>query len=375
MIIAKMYLDNVYAFKDFDISFVYPKKLVNAPLDGEYLQDYPNFRYKKLNIIIGSNATGKTSLGRTILHMCLFLKTKESKPLFDLVCDKTKQSRIVFDYVLKTDDYYLNRADVIIDKVEEKEEQKILMRFYSTKLQKNDSYETAAARFDNDVQYKDYLECLTDVEFGSYNFSFPLTEENYDYIHCQFEKEDQEEFRQVLLPVLSTLDPSIKDVIVSSEVDDTYIIVPENGEKFYVSNNAKISSIERLSSGTKYGFNIAATLFAMKKHLNGFYYIDEQFSYTNSEIEIAILNLMVSYLGDGEQLFFTSHNVELLSLNYPNHTFTFLKKVAVNNKNIIEEVNAASLEKRNNVNIKNLYDNDFFGVHPNLEKIYELGEN
>ena len=375
MIIAKMYLDNVYAFKDFDISSVYPKKLVNAPLDGEYLQDYPNFRYKKLNIIIGSNATGKTSLGRTILHMCLFLKTKESKPLFDLVCDKTKQSRIVFDYVLKTDDYYLNRADVIIDKVEEKEEQKILMRFYSTKLQKNDSYETAAARFDNDVQYKDYLECLTDVEFGSYNFSFPLTEENYDYIHCQFEKEDQEEFRQVLLPVLSTLDPSIKDVIVSSEVDDTYIIVPENGEKFYVSNNAKISSIERLSSGTKYGFNIAATLFAMKKHLNGFYYIDEQFSYTNSEIEIAILNLMVSYLGDGEQLFFTSHNVELLSLNYPNHTFTFLKKVAVNNKNIIEEVNAASLEKRNNVNIKNLYDNDFFGVHPNLEKIYELGEN
>ena len=30
---------------------------------------------------------------------------------------------------------------------------------------------------------------------------------------------------------------------------------------------------------------------------------------------------------------------------------------------------------RNNVNIKNLYDNDFFVVGPNLEELYKLGEN
>ena len=374
MVITNIYLDNVYAFKDFSMSFVYPKKIVNTPLDGECFKDYPNFRYKKLNILIGSNATGKTSLGKAIWHLCLFLKAKEAKSILDLVCDKTKQTRIVFDYAFKADDVYLNRADIIVNPVEGNEEQKVLMRFYSEKLLKSDSYESAKDRFDPNVEYKDYLEYLSDVEFGGWNFSFPLTEANYDYVNCPFERDEQEEFRKILLPVISTMDPSIKDVQISTEVDKTYIIVPENGEKFYVSHLAKLSSIEKLSSGTKYGFNIASTLYSIKKHRNGFYYIDEQFSYSNSEIEIAILNLMVSFLGDGEQLFFTSHNVELLALNYPNHSFSFLRKVMNNNENYIEAINAASLEKRNNVNIKNLYDNDYFGVYPNLEKIFKLGE-
>ena len=37
-------------------------------------------------------------------------------------------------------------------------------------------------------------------------------------------------------------------------------------------------------------------------------------------------------------------------------------------------INASSLEKRNNVNIKNLYDNDYFVAGPNLEELYKLGE-
>lgn len=374
MVIANIYLDNVYAFKTFNMSFVYPKKLVNTPLDGEYFQDYPNFRYKKLNILIGSNATGKTSLGRAILKLCLFLNRKEAKPLLGLVCDKTKPTKIIFDYATKEGEAVnLNRADIVVDPINGAE-QKISMRFYSEKLLKADSYESAKQRFDESIEYKDYLEVLENIKFSGWNFSFPLTEANCDFVDCPFEKEDQEEFKNVLFPVLSTLDPAIKDVLISTEVEKTYIVVPENGDKFYISHHAKLSSIEKLSSGTKYGFNIASTLFSIKKHLHGFYYIDEQFSYSNSEIEIALLNLMVSFLGDGEQLFFTSHNVELLSLNYPIHTFTFLKKTLVNNENYIEAINAASLEKRNNVNIKNLYDNDYFGVYPNLEKIFKLGE-
>ena len=53
----------------------------------------------------------------------------------------------------------------------------------------------------------------------------------------------------------------------------------------------------------------------------------------------------------------------------------FLRKTKEGNKSFIEMINASSLEKRNNVNIKNLYDNDFFVVGPNLEELYKLGEN
>ena len=73
MILAYIYLDNIYGFKDFSASFVYPKKIVNNPLGQEYLKNYPNFRYKKVNIIFGSNATGKTTLGKAIWNICLFL--------------------------------------------------------------------------------------------------------------------------------------------------------------------------------------------------------------------------------------------------------------------------------------------------------------
>ena len=373
MILAYIYLDNVYGFKDFSNSFVYPKKIVNNPLGDEFLKDYPNFRYKKVNIIFGSNATGKTTLGKAIWNICLFLNRKEGYYLSEIVCNKTKDAHIVFDYVLS--DGVLVRADILIEPINNTNVQNIKVKILKQKLLKTDSYETAIARIDTEVEYKDYREALSDLEFGGWSFNFPLTEQSFDKVMCPYEDDERKEFKKVLFAVIETLDPSIKEINLLDELPKSYVIVPENGDSFAVNHFDKISSIERLSSGTKYGFNIAATLFDIMKHKNGFYYVDEQFSYCNSEIEIAILNLMSSFIGDGEQLFFTSHNSELLSLNYPIHSFNFLRKTKEGNKSFIEMINASSLEKRNNVNIKNLYDNDFFVVGPNLEELYKLGEN
>ena len=84
---------------------------------------------------------------------------------------------------------------------------------------------------------------------------------------------------------------------------------------------------------------------------------------------------MVNLLDDGEQLFFTTHDTEILSLPFPNHSYNFLKKIIdENGQATIQMINAASLEKRNNVNIKNLYDNDFFEVAPDASLILELGD-
>ena len=373
MILAYIYLDNIYGFNDFSTSFVYPKKIVNNPINDEFLKDYPNFRYKKVNIIFGSNATGKTTLGKAIWSICLFLNKKEGSHISDIVCDKTKDAHIIFDYVLS--DGVLTRADIVVEPMNSNNTQNIKVKLLKQKLLKSDSYETAVSRFNTEEEYKDYREALSDLVFGGWRFNFPLTEESFDKVLCLYEGDERKEFREVLHAVIKTLDPSIKEINLLDELPKSYIVLPEHGDSFAVNHFDKISSIERLSSGTKYGFNIAATLFNIMKHKNGFYYVDEQFSYCNSEIEIAILNLMSNYIGDGEQLFFTSHNTELLSLNYPIHSFNFLKRVKEGDMNKIEMINASSLEKRNNVNIKNLYDNDCFVVSPNLERLYKLGEN
>ena len=57
-------LDNFFAFRDFEMNFSYPKKIVRSYIPKEHLPGIPNFRYKKLVILMGSNASGKTSLGQ-----------------------------------------------------------------------------------------------------------------------------------------------------------------------------------------------------------------------------------------------------------------------------------------------------------------------
>ena len=72
MIIMDLKINNFFAFENFHINFSYPKKIVNSYLEDEFLEGYPNFRYQKINIIMGSNATGKTSLGKMILAIFNF---------------------------------------------------------------------------------------------------------------------------------------------------------------------------------------------------------------------------------------------------------------------------------------------------------------
>ena len=52
MIIMNLELDNIYGFKDFKMNFAYPKKIVGSTIPNEHLPERPNFRYKKVNIVM-----------------------------------------------------------------------------------------------------------------------------------------------------------------------------------------------------------------------------------------------------------------------------------------------------------------------------------
>lgn len=56
------------------------------------------------------------------------------------------------------------------------------------------------------------------------------------------------------------------------------------------------------------------------------YYLDEKLSSSHSEIEINLLNLVVSKLSKNSQFIYTTHNNEVLNLNVPSHSFLFLSK-------------------------------------------------
>ena len=76
MAILNIKLDNVLSFYDFNVNFSFPNKLKTSIIENENLEFVPSFRYKKLNIFVGSNATGKTSLVKCIWRTLLFLDRK-----------------------------------------------------------------------------------------------------------------------------------------------------------------------------------------------------------------------------------------------------------------------------------------------------------
>lgn len=365
MALLRLELDNILCFNNFKVDFSYPKKLVNSPLEGEYLKNYPSIRYKKINIIIGTNASGKTSLGKAIWQIFLFLYNKESNGLRKIVSDSNKSAKILVDCVFANG--YFFRFECIINP-----EGDIKARLRNVTLKKNDTYESIIRHLPS-VPFNDYLDALKDFNFSDWNFCFPTIEDGFDFISCKYNGNEKEEFVNIFEKVLKTLDPSIKEVFISEEQEDTYIIKLADNKTIAVKHGEKISGLNYLSSGTKYAINIAGLIYSIKRHNNGFYYADEQFSYVNSDIEIACLTTMLELLGDGEQLFFTTHNAELMNLPLPNHSFSFFKK-EMDDKGLWNTtlLNASMFERRNNVNIKNLYDNDYFDLAPDTQKVFEI---
>jgi len=356
MIVMNLEIDNIFAFQNFKINFSYPKKIVNSSIENEYLIGKPNFRYKKLNIIMGPNASGKTSLGNALAAIFNFLLNGISNWEKMIQNDK-KIGKFSIDFLVSNVDLY--RVTCEIDR--RQKEEKINLEVYSAKIKAKDSYESCVKRlelipFDSNDGYLKKLQALP--RFGWY---FELTKGNEDKVSIDDKKLDLE----VLEKVLMALDSDIKSVKIIKEVKDSFVI-EKNSHKIIIQEGEVIENAA-LSSGTKSGIVIAKILSAIIKNSNGFYYCDEKFSFIHSEIEKAILSVMISHLHEESQLFFTTHNTEILTMHLPKHSFTFLRKAPY-----IEAVYPQDFIKKNEVSLLNAVKNDVFNCTPNLDKIFEL---
>lgn len=52
MIIMNLEFKNILGFPEFKMNFSYPKKIVNSTIEGEYLSERKNFRYKKAIVLM-----------------------------------------------------------------------------------------------------------------------------------------------------------------------------------------------------------------------------------------------------------------------------------------------------------------------------------
>lgn len=366
MIIMDIKVDNMYAFKNFHMNMSYPKKIVDSTVEKEYLEDRPNFRYKKVNIIMGGNATGKTTLGKLLMAFTNYFVDGNYVRFTRVIDDCEKQASLTVDFVAEEKFLYRYKM-VIAPKSEEKyTENNVNIQMIRTPIGARDSYETCAQRLDEGAGSEALLDS---IDAGGWYFTYPedvWNNKKYSVV------EEEERYVCILEQTLKTLDPSIEKVIKLTELENAYAIKLKN--RSVIIKDGKISQGEVLSSGTKAGLDISYVIASLMCDLHDLYYCDELFSYVNSDVEKACLSIFIEKITDRKQLFFTTHNTDILDMQLPKHSFSFLKKDVNDTEIPIKCINAAQYLKRNTDSLKHAVENDLFCTAPELHRLYEITE-
>lgn len=370
MIVMDIKVNNFFAFKNFHMNMTYPKKIIDSSIENEFLKERTNFRYKKVNILMGANATGKTSFGKLLMAIFNFMDKKQFEKITDSISDTSKEANFSLDFVLP--DYMLYRITTnIAAKADEYKSSDIDVSVKKIEINKKDSYESCVSRLEQlpDDKKTNYIEELEKIKGLSWLFNYPSdSNENHKLLIPDY----SERYLKILEHTLKALDPSIIRVEKIDNVDNAYVIRMQN--QSLIIQDGKIMDNNILSSGTRAGVEVAGVLMSMLEGTYGFYYCDEKFSYIHSDIEKAFLAVMIQKMKNDEQLFFTTHNTDILDLPLPKHSFMFLKKDIDDSEQPIKVISASQYLKRNTDSIRNAVDNDLFSVSPNVNLIYEIAD-
>ena len=358
MIVMDVKLKHIYGFDDFNISFTYPRKLSVSLIGSEALEGRERFRSKKAVILMGSNATGKTSLGRTLLKIFSSIKDANEAILREFYSGR-KPAEFQIDFV--NEGFTLHRFCGIIDK------ENINIKYFTAEIDEMDSYEMTVQKLidrsdEISGNFKLLRKSVGDLDF---RFAHPEIESSLRVANVK-----KTSLLKTLRAVIGTLDPTLSDVSIAKDLKDSFVI-RRRGQEIII-QEGKLLNRDVLSSGTTEGIDVAVFLASMLSDKQSFYYCDEHFSNIQSDIEKRIFSLMVGRLKANEQLIFTTHNSDMLELNLPKHTFAFLRKEVDDGEYKVYATFASEILKRNTDSVRCALENNVFGSLPDDSLLDEL---
>lgn len=359
MILMNLVLKGIYGFNDFHLNLSYPKKIVNSMIEQEHLKGRERFRYKKAVILMGANATGKTSLGKALLRIFNYLNDGNPAPVYEM----TNGNKGYFSIDFVNGDYRLQRLSAKINP----SDQRIEIQYQTADIDMMDSYEKCVKKLKDQTVDKGGTSTSLKKTVGEvqYRFAYPEIEKSMKLTGA-----DKNILLKTLRAVIGTLDPTLQNVSLSKDLKDTFII--RRGGTEIIIQDGKLLNREILSSGTVEGIDVAMFLAAMITKECSFYYCDEHFSYIQSDIEKRIFGIMLDRIGDDEQLIFTTHNTDMLDLNLPKHSYVFLRRHLENGIYQVSAVSASDVLKRNTDALRCAVENDVFSSLPQDSLLDEL---
>ncbi len=373
MIFMKVKLDNFYCFDNSELDFTYPRKLTDSSLDMEYLEDRPNFRFKRVCILSGGNASGKTAFGKMLCAIQNIISARPPSQFPDAISNKRKKASFSVDFVT-VDDLVLNRLTMVFthDGVQKEE-------YISVPIGTQDSYERAVeklGRAKEGKKIKGAKYYTSDKPNASFSSMLAVegkisVDASWYYVFNGDHKKTSEKppkSTKLLEVILKTFDQSVDNVKSLGKGD--HRIMFKNKDTVLIDKKGEIAGKDRLSLGTFEA--IGTTLFVeavmQSDEYNRVFFLDESMAYSHSELEKTIINLLITKLSQTSQLFVTTHNYDILDMNLPVHSFVFLKKENATTTFIKPELTF----KKNDRSLANFVQNDVFGTVPDTSAIDDL---
>ncbi|MDR3214708.1 MAG: ATP-binding protein [Bacilli bacterium] len=380
MIFTKIKIDNFYLFKDFEYDLTFPRLLSGHNKDNIFDGIYPygkSLKYKKVNIIIGSNASGKTTFG-TLLNNIQNLLYGNTLFLEKIINDKTTESIIEIEFYL---DKYFGMYQLKINNDNDlnlstaKETIKLVTilkndnkRKLNNKLSLEKGFEMASTFYNNEFKseiIKNKIESdMTIQKLMDDNISF-------NYRTSKYLKNNDTNIslnKELLNKVLCSIDNSVKDISLSykdNEFND-YRINFKNGDSILIEDgNISKANSERLSSGTIQAIYLADLLANYKQ--TKIKYLDEKMCNMHAELENAIIIKLAEITENTQQLFITTHSESVLDLNIPIHAIALFKR-----DDYINLINPSLIFKKNDRNLNTYIKNDYFNTYPSYNEIWEM---
>lgn len=249
MPILSIHLKNILCFKDNSVNFTYSRKIKNSLIPDEYLKDVPTFNYKKINILFGSNSTGKTSLIKVIWKTLLMLKLKNKNYFLELIETNIGNSELALDITSNENNInYFNRFIIKVNSYKNNGKA-IKICYLKKRIMNRDNYNICDAYLKSQkIEFIDLDEFLKTSTFNfDWNVRLPALENDSDLVTVPElkTKEDEKLFKFILNKLLLTLDPSISKITIDNNSNNEfeYVIHYKNNIKIIIQNRMKLSAL------------------------------------------------------------------------------------------------------------------------------------
>lgn len=393
MVFLSIYADNVYMFRDFCLDFTVQRRSSHFLSQNDALFDGSVISVRRKLLILGGNASGKTTFARLLCAIQNYLIGREMSKYLNLIekiYDPNRPGIIKAEFALKNVAFSIecefDTKGVIRESLRRVEifptysTAKLREKLYSSKPV--DSYDrrdsgtgTISTMVDSGLisyllfkpENKSYLDKFRGETAFSYIFSDYASNQNSEKLQLT---------QETLNKIVPHIDNSVERIVALKSEDpaiisNSYMIVFKNGTKLTIPDgDLKNADRTRLSHGTYEILQFLNFIAGIKNTSNMTAFADEQLPHSHTELE-AYFVMKALLISRTDQLFYTTHNAELLNLNIPPQMVLLFRR---NDEGFNEAIYVNERLKKNDRSIKGYYDNDFFGIMPDYSILDEYFE-